>query len=458
MRRPEFTRTTIFRWTLASAGAFISAVLLIFGFIYWQTVGTLMRQLDTLLLADSRSFAAQAPNGMIERISQHIANDSRRIRLDGLFEADGRLIVGNIAFVPPKLPLTNSVGWATVVRRDPDGEREAATIRLAVRQTAGGRLLLVGRNADEIDEISAIVTRALLLGLIPAMLLSLALSAAVSGRTVRRLAAIRAASHAIMAGRLDRRLPTTGQGDDVDALAGIVNTMLGEIERLMLEVKTAGDGIAHDLRTPLTRLHGRLERARRQLLPGDAAARDMLDEGLGELDALLATMAALLRIGEIEHGARRAGFSGFDLREVVHEVAELYEPVAEDHDILLSVEAGTDSRVHGDRDLLFELLTNLVDNAIKFLNPQGRVWISLRVATRGPILRVEDDGPGIPIAERTAVLRRFHRGDRSRSSTDGSGLGLSLVAAIARLHDFRLLIETRDGGGCSVTIECWRAA
>jgi signal transduction histidine kinase len=222
----------------------------------------------------------------------------------------------------------------------------------------------------------------------------------------------------------------------------------------MHEIRDVGDEIAHDLRTPLTRVRARLERAR-----DGAATREELveaaDRAIAGIDQTLAIITALLRIAEIEHRERRVSFREIDLAEVVREAAELYEPIAEEKGLTLATEAGS-VPVYGDRDLLLEATVNLVDNAVKFTPAGGKVWLSALKTPGGPVLRVADTGPGIEESEREAVLRRFYRTDKSRH-TDGTGLGLSLVAAIARMHGFSLNIRGGDPG-CVVELGCATAA
>jgi signal transduction histidine kinase len=220
----------------------------------------------------------------------------------------------------------------------------------------------------------------------------------------------------------------------------------------MLQAKGAGEDIAHDLRTPLTRLRGRLERA---LLvgPGNPDVTPTLGTAIEDIDQILGTISAILRIGEVEHGQRRAGFREVDLADVLREATDLYEPIAEEKGIAVAVRVETVSRVRGDGDLLFEAVANLLDNAIKFSPRDGRVEVSLREGTSGPVIRVADSGPGIAAADFTNVLRRFYRADRSRQ-TPGTGLGLSLVASIVRLHGFGLVLDDR-AAGCCIELECW---
>src|SRR5205823_13230118 len=271
--------------------------------------------------------------------------------------------------------------------------------------------------------------------------------AAVTGlEAVRRITGVTGAIERIVTGDLAERLPTRRGAGDLDRLVHLVNGMLDEIERLMREVKGVTDNIAHDLRTPLTRLLAGLERVRRRD-PASEEYADAIDDAIVETRGLLATFNALLRIAEIEAGARRAGFKTLDLQPVITDVADFYEPMAERKGVSLVVdnEPASDGLLAGDPSLLFEAIGNLVDNAIKFTPPGGQV--ALRALRRGDRLGIEvsDTGPGIPEEERVAVLRRFHRVDKCRNAP-GSGLGLSLVAAVAKLHGFDLAIEDAQPG------------
>jgi signal transduction histidine kinase len=227
--------------------------------------------------------------------------------------------------------------------------------------------------------------------------------------------------------------------------------MLDDIERLMHEVKGVCDDIAHDLRTPLTRLLAGLERARRRSNSAEEYA-DAVDEGIAETRVILSTFSALLRISEVEDGARRAGFTALDLAKVVADVIEFYDPLAEAKGVVLSLESAGSVEISGDPSLLFEAISNLVDNAIKFVAPGGRVTVRTFRRNEHLSVAVTDTGPGIAADEREAVLRRFHRAEKSRH-TAGTGLGLSLVAAVARLHGLKLEIDDANPG-CRVTL--WR--
>jgi signal transduction histidine kinase len=252
-------------------------------------------------------------------------------------------------------------------------------------------------------------------------------------------------------------LPIGGR-DELDMLAHLVNHMLEEIERLMTEVKSACDGIAHDLRTPAAHIRTLLANvAERMHVVQDDGVAQMVDRARVEADMLLDRFGAMLRISEIGALKRRGGFSSVDLTTLVHELSELYEPLAEDRGIRWTVAVDQVAAVHGDRALLFEAFSNLLDNAIKFAPDNGEVRIELTDHPQGAQLTISDNGPGIPEREREAVLQRFYRGDQTRHLA-GSGLGLSIVSAVMRLHDFALRVGANGTGaspGTSMTVECW---
>ncbi|MFZ2082149.1 MAG: ATP-binding protein, partial [Xanthobacteraceae bacterium] len=263
-------------------------------------------------------------------------------------------------------------------------------------------------------------------------------------RAQKRIEEVNSKIQRIVAGELRERLPARGTNDPFDKLAALVNGMLGEIEVLVRRLAGVGDDIAHDLRTPLTRVRVSLERARQKAASLDEL-RGSVDRAIVGLDQSLAIITALLRISEIEHSRRIDGFRNVALGDLVREVGDLYEPIAEDKKVDFAVQAEAETTVHGDRDLLFEAIANLVDNAVKFTPQGGRVELSLLRQGNEAVLRVRDTGPGIPADEGELVTRRFYRSDKSRRDP-GLGLGLSLVSAIAKLHGFSLKISS--GPGC----------
>jgi signal transduction histidine kinase len=333
-----------------------------------------------------------------------------------------------------------------------EGGREKQQVRLAVDPLPNGEVLVIGRNIDEIAELAEIVQRALALSLLPAFGLAVAIGMVLSLRAHNRLSEVNRRITRIVAGDLRARLPTDGGDDPFDQLAVSVNRMLAEIEVLIHEIAGVGDDIAHDLRTPLTRVRVRLERGRQHAATLDEL-RAVADKAITGLDQSLAIITALLRIAEIEHNRRLEGFSQVQLAPLVREVGDLYDPIAEDRSVTLRIDVQGEAIVRGDRDLLFEAVANLVDNAVKFTPEGGRVELGLVLHEGETVIRVRDTGPGISAIEREAVTKRFYRSDKSRR-TEGLGLGLSLVAAIVKLHDFRFTISA--GLGCTAEIACPR--
>jgi signal transduction histidine kinase len=452
VRLPEFVRTTTFRWTLVISGAFTLCILLMFGFLAWQMASDITTDFAILNDDHMTTIAAERPEVRIRRLEDYLRDDPRRVKLGGLFDGNGNRIAGNIESVPPGFDPVAGALQVSVVRIDAFG-REQMSARLVVRQLADGGTLVIGRNIYDLTRVLGIVERALALGLIPALCLSLAAGAILSIRAQRRIEEVNRKIQRIVAGELKERLPTQSTNDPFDRLAGLVNGMLDEIETLVRSIAGVGDDIAHDLRTPLTRVRVCLERARQNATTLDQF-RAAVDQAIAGLDQSLTIITALLRIAEIEHGRRLAGFGDVALAELVREVGELYDPIAEDKKILFIVTAKEDATVHGDRDLLFEAVANLVDNAVKFTPEGGRVELSLFRTAEEAVVRICDTGPGIAAGEVDLVARRFYRSDRSRRDP-GLGLGLSLVCAIVNLHGFRFAIS--PGPSCVAEISGQRA-
>ncbi|MCW6512935.1 HAMP domain-containing sensor histidine kinase [Lichenifustis flavocetrariae] len=452
MPRLDLFRTTAFRWAMAFAAAFTGLSIVLFAFVYWQTAHYERAQMDTMLRHEA-TLIANDPAGANGALRTWLRDDAHNVRYGILVGHDGVPQAGNMPSVPKDLWPDTQPQSVTTEAHDPDGDQRAERIRALGLKLADGRTLALGSDTDAVEHVSVVILRALGLGLGPMVALSL-LGGAVLGR--RALGRVTILSHAISEireGRLSGRLPITGRRDEFDRLAVDINAMMDEIERLLEEVRSVGDSIAHDLRTPLTRARTRLERSRNAVTtPAEFAAA--IDEALGWLDQTFAVITAVLRIGEIEHGRRRAAFQPVDLGQILVEAAELYDPVAEEREITVrvDVEPASGATAMGDRDLLFEAVANLLDNAIKFTPRHGHVLLSLVERDGSLVVTVADDGPGIAEADRKRVLERFYRAERSRQR-EGVGLGLSLVAAIATLHGFGLTIGDHHPG-CRVELTC----
>jgi signal transduction histidine kinase len=444
----EILRATTFRLASALAVLFGCTTILIFAFIYWQTAGSEARRIDALIIEDARIEAAE-PGEMIRRfVTNRVTNDFHHLTYAGLFDSERQRIAGNLDAMPPDLPPDGAVH---VIRIEPPVSDDAAVeaVRAVERRLEDGSYLVIARSSQELERLQEQVARALELGLFPAIILSLASGILLSWRAETRIKEVTDAAERIMRGQLRERLPVRGKRDDFDRLSSSVNRMLDEIERLLDEVKGTGDEIAHDLRTPLTRVRARLENARRKTA-SVAELQATIDKSMTGLDQALAIITALLRIREIEAGRRRAGFSLVDLVEVVSVIDELYQPIAEDKDIRLELRIEAVVSLRGDRDLLVEMVGNLVDNAIKFTPVGGAVTVTLADLSDRVTIRVADTGPGIAVDEREMVLLRSYRSVRSHHVA-GGGLGLSLVAAIAQLHEIRLVFGDA-APGCVVDL------
>jgi signal transduction histidine kinase len=444
----EILRSTTFRFACALAAFFGGTTLLLFAFIYTQTAGFESRRIEALITEDARIEARQSPDSVRQFVATRVTNDFHHLNFAGLFDASGNRIAGNLDGLPEGVPPD---GAAHIARISPSDQRNlpAETVRAVERRLPDGNILVVARYSEEVERLSEEVVRALELGLVPALFLSVLAGIFMSWQAQIRVKEVNVAAQRIMRGQLRERLPIRGSGDDFDRLSGSVNRMLDEIERLLDEIKATGDEIAHDLRTPLTRVRAQLESARRKPASAEELAA-AIDKSMAGLDQALAIITALLRIREIEAGRRRAGFAELDLAEVVGAIDDLYQPIAEEKNIHLSLEITLTRRLFGDKDLLIEAVGNLVDNAIKFTPVGGVIGLTLTEQDGNPLIRVADTGPGIAEDERAMVFLRFHRSTGAQQIA-GIGLGLSLVAAIAKLHDIRIVLSDA-GPGCLVDL------
>jgi len=449
MQLSEFARSTALRRTLLVAWIFAAFVIALLGFVYLKTRSDLTIRSDRLIASQIRLFAQLSPERRFDAIDEDLKQDPGRIRLAGLFGSDGRRIAGNLERLPTDLKIDDEVQSAVVDRADESG-REKQAVRLIARSLLNGDVLAIGRNVDEVGEIARVMGRALVLGLFPAVLLCVAVGLALGARARRRIVEVNERVQRIVAGNLRERLPHRKADDPFSKLAMIVNGMLDEMETLIQSLAGVGNDIAHDLRTPLTRARLMLERGRTK-----AGTLEQLqfaaDRTIEAIDQSLAIVTAILRLAEIEKGQRLAGFSKVALADLIREVGDMYEPIAEDKGIALLIHLPHELTAYGDRDLLIEAVANLVDNAVKFTPPGGKVEIGLIPGHGEGIVRVKDTGAGISEHERDAVLGRFYRSDKA-ARTSGLGLGLNLVSAVVRLHGFRLTIV--PGPGCVVEIGC----
>ncbi len=454
MRLTDHWRSTTVRLLLVYGAFFTVWSVLLIGLIEWDTSRLLStRGVQTLKLRSSFLTGIERAE-LPEALDMVVAIDRKDTMFCGLFDADGGHLAGNLVQIPRGVAADGIVRTLhdTVMR---DGMPQESTTHTLATRRPDGTVLVVQRVASLVDEVEDILQRSLMLGLSLILIPGIFGGYLLSRGPLKRLHAIEAAVQPIMRGDLKQRLPLSPRKDELDLLAGIVNLMLGEIERLMSEVKGVCDSIAHDLRTPLTRLRAQLHRVHQG---AGADQQAMLEQCIADADGLLVRFRALLRISEIEDMQRRAGFGLVDLAPTARQIHEFYAPLAEDRGIRFDVEIPPKlPAVHADPHLIFEALSNLVDNAIKFTPAQGRVRLRVTVLDGAPSFEVDDSGPGIANDERRAILLRFQRGAATRD-LPGHGLGLAIVAAIVHLHGFAVTIGDGDFGGARMTLGCRRPA
>lgn len=454
MQLPVIFRTSVFQLTILYVVLFGVSVATLGWFIYGSTVGYMLDQTDEVIRAEisylDEQYRQRGPDWLIRIINErgqesdeerfaYLLIDASRLLVDGTY----RPVAGNLAPWPSSAGLTE--GWIDF-RAGPTEDTSVPVRALVLRIGQTSYWILVGREIRELEQINERFIRALTLGFGLTMLLALGGGLALAYSAQRRVAALNRTTRRIIAGDLSQRVPVEGAHDEHAELALSVNAMLDQIETLMSGLRHVGDSIAHDLRGPLTRLRTRLERVSEQ----DAPSREQVTECLDQADRLLTTFNALLRIARIETGAYRRAFEKIDLGAIATDVADLYQATADDKLVELRRRIIDDAFVFGDRELLAQALTNLLDNALKYTPAGGHIDLEVRRKPERLDLIVADSGPGVPSEARERVLQRFARLDESRSSP-GSGLGLALVRAVADQHDAHLAL-TDNAPGLRVTL------
>src|SRR5665213_436665 len=443
--KPGLLQTQAFRIVLVYVLLFAFSVTALLFFTYWNTRRTLDGQTDQIIEAEITGLQEEYQHfslpGLVETVrarSLH-AGQSLYLLSDGLHH----IVAGNPEFWP-QISTTAGEMVEFDYERLVDGKLEERRARGRVFALSGDFSLLVAQDVHDRYLTERMFTTTLPWTVALILLLGTAGGALLSRNMLRRLDTINRTSGEIIAGDLTRRVPLNGSGDEFDALAENLNRMLDRIERLMRGLREVTDSVAHDLRTPLNRLRNRLEESLARLNAGGAATNENrageIERAIAETDQLIATFNALLLIAETDAGTTRAAMSALDLGSVAADVVELYEPLAEENRVALTLVPGPPVAIEGNRSLIAQALANLVDNAIKYTPACGKVRIRAGVNERGVELSVADSGPGIPLADRPRVTERFVRLEASRNSP-GTGLGLSLVAAVAHFHNAELVLE-----------------
>jgi signal transduction histidine kinase len=454
--------STPFRLTVAYMGAFVAAAALIVLYVTWQANELLTSKTVEALQTEVASLRGQFETGAKPRLVSAI---DERVREPGsslylLLDADGTRLAGNLPSLPHGLA-EDGQGHLFSYPRATDGtgasERLAAGLSLPV---AGGLTLVVARDVEDQRQLAASIGRLALLSLGLLCALGVGAGILVSRSMMSRIEQVTATSRQIMTGDLSRRIPLSGSGDELDRLSESLNAMLARIEELLAALREVSDNIAHDLKTPLNRLRNRAEAALRR---SDADThREGLAKTIEEADELIKTFNSLLLIARLEAGAAAESMTRVDLADVIGDIAELYEPVAEEAGLRIAVATQPDLCIVANRELVSQAVANLVDNAIKYSAatnvpaaagaapapstvPPAEIGIWLSRAGDAIEVTVADRGPGIAAEDRERALQRFVRLEKSRSRP-GAGLGLSLVAAVARMHGGTVRLEDNAPG------------
>ena len=437
MRPPKILQTTTFRLAAIYVAGFALAVAA-FGIVtYFVTARTLERRLDSAIAVDMKALQADYRTGGLSQLLSAVSvheHSHPNGPLDYAVIVNGSRVAGRLTtwpFVP---------GWSTLPYRESEGDD--ARRRFLVANLKEGVTLVIAADPEEVDEIKEAIFYGFLSAFGAVLVLGIVGGIGLSLTLLRRVEMIRRTAEAIIAGDLSRRVPLRGSGDDLDRLSQTLNHMLDRIGELMESLHEVSANIAHDLKTPLARLRQRLEVARMQ---PDEMRKAAVETAVAEVDDILATFAALLRIAQIEAGTRRSGFAEVNLSETFATVAEAFAPAAEDAGQTLKATIAPNLTTNGDRELLTQMLANLIDNAIRHAGSGAAIVIELHRRGKRIVGCVSDNGRGVPVAEHELIFRRFHRSPESRS-VSGSGLGLSLVKAVADIHGIAVHAEDATPG------------
>ncbi|MGY4496029.1 ATP-binding protein [Pseudomonas sp. TE3610] len=421
------------------------------GVLYWQISQYLGSTAERTLMQRAHYYAKVDDENLVGELAASEAYSTPNIDAYGLFDAQGQHLAGDLLKLRASLPDDGQVHYLQKGLSVAQSSEEPRSSYALLVHRHDGRMLVLARDGGSVSAVGGIIQQALAWGLSLTLIPGLIGWRLLRRRPIKRVQGLQRSTESVVSGNLADRLPLSSRRDELDMLASAVNTMLDHIEQLMLEVKGVCDGIAHDLRTPLTRLRARLHQL--DQLPLDAPQRATLDLALADSESIMVRFQGLLRVAELEDTRRRSAFQPYLPGELLQQAHEFYEPMALERQQTLNLDiAGPLPALMGDAALMFEALVNLLDNAIKF-TPVGGAIVLRASATAGQVmLEVIDNGPGIAPAERTQVSRRLYRGPSSEAQP-GHGLGLSLVAAIVRLHGYRLDIAG-DEGGARISIHC----
>ncbi|HEY1751324.1 MAG TPA: ATP-binding protein [Caulobacteraceae bacterium] len=448
MRLPRLVRTTPFRLTLLFLALFAAAAFAFLGYIYIATAGEAARAADAAITREARSLEDVYGHGGFNALNEAVIERSSSTRgfLYLVMDAQGEPVSGSIAKSPiAKPPRDHS--WASfgLTEADAGGARVRRPARGLEERLPGGELMFVGADVGEAQGYVLKIVNALWGAAALVIVLGLAGGVFVARDVSRNMNALNEVINTARMGDLGARARVRGAGDELDELAAGLNDMLDRLERSIAGLRHAGDAIAHDLRSPLTRLRARMEAALIEAEAGRGDPVGALRQALDDADGVLRTFGAVLAIARLEAATEAPDQTSFDPAELAAGVAELYEPVSEEKGLDFDAELAGGLSLRGNHGFIAQALANLLDNAVKYTPAGGAVMLRVRRRASGEIeLSVTDTGPGVPEADRERVTGRFVRLENSRNAP-GVGLGLSLVAAVARAHHGRLELDEGPG-------------
>lgn len=446
MSQINWLQSASFRTACLYAVLFLAAVLTIFGTTYVLVQAEMESNLSvsidkdvaTLLADYNRAALTVLQEGVDERLSETQGLD----RVYALVDSNGVVLSGNAASFPSQTGV-----YYGAVRPSASSTDAALGVDHVFGKTVavGNALLFVGRDATAMAETLETLFGTFVIGGIVTALAALLLGLMLGQHATKRIRTLGQITQSIVANGMKDRIPLQGRGDEIDMIATEFNLVLNRMQKLMENIRKITDDIAHDLRTPLSRLRQKLDTALNSKPASATVFRKTIKHAIVETDNMMDTFSALLRIAQIEGGARRSSFSEVSLSDVVESLIEIYEPVIEDAKLVLRADSQPNILITGDRELLVQLFVNLIENAIRHGRSGGEIHLSLSKSAGFARVVVADRGPGVPQAEYEKVFQRLYRADKSRS-TKGNGLGLSLVAAIADLHDAKVSLEDNQPG------------
>lgn len=458
-KRYVLFQTTAFRLSLFYALLYSLLTTATLGFIYWSTAHYINTQVNAALSMERDSLIQEyhknGLNTLISTVNRYVRDNVTGKQFWLVLGNKGQPLAGNFLSWPSGLSRQNGFGYIDLnspsiplAKRAQDDD---INVRTLVAQLGHGRLMLIGQALTSEERLADHTLALVAWGVGVVALVSL-LGGLLMGRNVlRRLESVSEAAGEIMNGRFSQRIPVTGRGDEFDELAERLNAMLARIDQLVAAMRDVTDNVAHDLRSPLTRLRNRLEVSMLEARSQNEY-REVIEGAISDLEGIIQTFNALLSIAQAEAGVRRKDFRAVDLDALVTDLGELYSALAEEADLRLEIQSLPDKAwVNGHRDLLAQAVGNLLDNAIKYTPPGGCVNLALYHENAHVRLIIRDSGPGIPKKERERVMERFVRLDTARS-TPGNGLGLALVKAVASLHGATIMLGDA-APGLKVTLD-----